>query len=60
VELGKQEDGSVVAKIPVEVVKACQENGGCVLINSVEFQMAVQQVIADNKKEICQFKEATK
>lgn len=57
VELGPQPDGSVVVKIPAQVVQACNENGGCNLINAEEFMQAVQQVIEDHKPEICSTKE---
>lgn len=60
VEPGLQPNGDVVVVIPARVVKACQEGGGCALVNEVEFGMAVDQVIADNKKEICDYKEAQK
>lgn len=60
VELGIQPDGDVVVRLPAAVVQDCKENGGCNLVNRVEFIEAVNRTIQENKKDICDYKEAAK
>lgn len=39
-----QADGSVVITLPVEIVKMCEEQGGCKIISLEQFLQLMQQI----------------
>lgn len=44
-----QQDGSVIIKVPKEVVEQCQKEGGCVLIS----YQNIEKVISNVAKQLC-------
>lgn len=44
-----QQDGSVIIKVPKEIVEQCQKEGGCVLIS----YKSVEQVVINSAKHMC-------
>lgn len=44
-----QQDGSVVIKVPKEIVEQCQKEGGCVLISYKN----IERVVINSAKYMC-------